>query len=1450
MSTLALHHIPPSPGYPTISLPNLFSPPPMVQHQPTSKSIPRSSANLTSLHQPLQTPSKHPRLASKYNSQSNPSLLPPLPNRPLQPLTRAFEDRIFRLIEKAEAERYEEEAKVERERRKEGEKWRKAVVWKGGRESAEIRCAELKERLATQLADVDGQAQATAEQILNDFKHAWKEHAVNTLLKNITSPTALPTLSYQELTYAKAGATSLSQQRTHLLHQLESALEMLEYNRAAAMEEHIMEFGRALNKVWYFSITEATRMVQEQCMESNRAMLEDRENEVKYCAAVQATSIELDRRVEKVFGEVMEQWKTLRMTFILDQIREQCKAISDGEVHKLYEDFQRKFIANVEEQNDVIRTLVTFTTPMTTSELASWRGQGLQSFHKQEVTIQDFRTSLSDVEQHIGERLDALIDEWTDKLDECRWEGQTAQNGEVLNPLSQKIIEDEVQSYRTNSQLIAGKRASLLLSAQASHNRDILTLIADFMQCVLEMEQAYKVQTQDLTVDIQGKLEEFHALYVSDYKYQEKLMYREVEEMKREKEDEAVTSRIDKCREILVAIGGLHKGFQTKAAGFMQNLSTQLKASVGVYKQKVVDSLQIGTADALTTDKPGSGPSFIGGHGIRYFLPTFASDIEFMTQFIHVWREEQQDRAQAAGAGKPGAKKDPKRKVAVREAGRAAFTRPSEAMRILSFEGTDALRRPSGTDEPIGAHGGRPSLTVANLGVAPTPEPQVVEIPPVSLTLVKDARMNFQELFVLHTERLMDAMTRESDDITLNKVAEFGNDLAETLFALEGRAAEIEEVFRKRLTELAQTRKSNETHSRVFIHKLTTLKASYSSAISQIELLATTFLSSHTHPTSARLRTCRTSAHIKLLNAQYQKHLAQHTATLNKHLNEAKEKFDKGKKELLASKVGPLKDAWELVKAVNGGKTDGVSSLDAWADQYERRLDAVQDELKADVDRFNAEVDAHLEDVGLIEAVERQLAGMRMRVKAETTKCEDIKRRLKSELADLESYRDYDTLRWDRIQTLINRTEDLRASVAAYAHYLGCVKDGNGVKFMIERSHPDFEKWKEDQKVTTPSKQAPPSQTSGKGSKAKRPTSGVKKTPAAPSATGPTQPLTFLALMQKARVEVRVGIVETCEAFYKRVGTRGIRRTNEIPASPALYMGYVDIRLNHIQEKAEQFRHDRIEEFISLLTSVTIFITTLSTKSLTILTFEANRHLTTSWKSHTTTFATALLAAKRARDTYQDHHIKVGLAYSQDAAELDRVNARGRELEGHVVKCGGEILEKWKEFTESEGRDVVERVEFVTESLAGILDQLVLNGDVERPPKMVEARTRTVREVLEAMKAQNDDKPDGTKAETSPAAKATTPDTKTYPALPVAELSFLPAFPATSRTHRSTPLHTTLYTDRDTKFLQFARDAKQKWETLQTYISNENAAHERWLADWEKSIEGVRTMRSKMAGAG
>ena len=63
------------------------------------------------------------------------------------------------------------------------------------------------------------------------------------------------------------------------------------------------------------------------------------------------------------------------------------------------------------------------------------------------------------------------------------------------------------------------------------------------------------------------------------------------------------------------------------------------------------------------------------------------------------------------------------------------------------------------------------------------------------------------------------------------------------------------------------------------------------------------------------------------------------------------------------------------------------------------------------------------------------------------------------------------------------------------------------------------------------------------------------------------------------------------------------------------------------------------------------------------------------------------------------------------------MDAEGRELEGKVVKCGEEALGRWRDFTEGEGRDVVERVEFVTESFAGIFDRLVLSEDVERRRK-------------------------------------------------------------------------------------------------------------------------------------
>ena len=154
---------------------------------------------------------------------------------------------------------------------------------------------------------------------------------------------------------------------------------------------------------------------------------------------------------------------------------------------------------------------------------------------------------------------------------------------------------------------------------------------------------------------------------------------------------------------------------------------------------------------------------------------------------------------------------------------------------------------------------------------------------------------------------------------------------------------------------------------------------------------------------------------------------------------------------------------------------------------------------------------------------------------------------------------------------------------------------------------------------------------------------------------------------------------------------------------------------------------------------------------------------------------------------------------------------------------------------------------------------------------MVEAKPRTVRQILEELKAQTADKPEGTKIETNPVVNATLPDSKTYPALPVAELPLIPSFPGksnqplllvgnipepnnspltvTPHTHRPTSLHANLYTDRDTKFLQFARDAQHRWNTLQTYISDEKAEHERWLAEWEKSVEGVKGIRSKMAGA-
>ncbi|KAJ3036556.1 hypothetical protein HDV00_002578 [Rhizophlyctis rosea] len=1264
-------------------------------------------------------------------------------------------------------------------------------------------------------------------------------------------------MSYSDLKLKENQAASLSEHRANLIQQLESALEMLEYHRAAAFEERIMDFGRALNKIWYFSATEAARMVQEQCMECNRTLLEDRENEVKYCAAVQATSIELDRRVDKTFRDTTDQWRTMRMSYILGHMRKECETIADGEIQKLYDDFQAQFTAHVEEQNGVIRNLSKSSTPLTMSQLGAWRSQTLSVIHKQEVAVQDFRNDLANVEMEIGRRLDRMMDVWEDKLEECRRDERGAQEQRDQDePSSRDVIEAETQPYRNNPQILAGKRAGLLLASQAAQNRDILTLIADFIQCVLEIEQDYKLRTQELTADIHAKLEEVHALYVSDYKYQEKLLYREVEEMKREREDDAVTLRMDKCREILVAIGGLHRGFHGKAVGVMHNLSTQLKSSREAHNQMVLDTMQITAAPAFDQNHAKGPRSFIGTHGIRYLVPTFSSDVEFMTQLVQKWKEEKQERAQLAAGGALGVgKKDGKRKVAVREGGRAAFTRPIER------KGTDVeiggTTRFTGVEISNAPAGGRASLSLPSApggdAASPAPEQQVVEIPHLSQSCVREARINFQEVFVIHTERLMDAMARESDDTITEKIAEFGNDLSETLFALETRTTEIEEFFRKRLSDLAQTRQTNETFSRIFIYRLSTLKTAYSSAISQIELLSSTFASTHTLTTATRLRTCRTTGHIKLLHAQYLKHLSHHTATLNRHLNVAKEKFEKGKRELVASKNGPNRDAWELVKAVNGGKTDGVSELDRWAGQFEGRLDGVHEDLRGDVERLSVEVEAHLEDVGLIEAVERIIAGMRMRVKAETTKCESIKRDLKAELASLEAFRDYDTLRWDRIQSLITKTEKLRESVAAYAHYLGCVKEDQKARFAQQRPHMNFEQWKQEQSQATPEKKPAAHPASGKTATIKRPKTAPKKTQATPDA-GSQQSLSFLALLEKAKVEVRANIVETCETFYKEKAGRTIRRSNEIPASASLYMGYTDIRLSHIQEKAEAFRQDRIEEFTTLLSQITTSTTTLTTKSLTILTTDAQRHLSTSWKSLTSSFSHSLLAAKSVRDAYCADNLKVSLCYTHDpAAELERVDKKGRQLESEVVRVGEEVQRKWREVVEREVKDVMERVEFVVEGVAGVVDGLVLGGDVERAQKMIETKQRTVRDVLEEMRAQTDvPNPTGSRHDIAkPAGDSKTTSesaTTTYAALPISALPFPPSFQARPRTHRTTPLHAQIYADRDAKFLSFASDANHRWTTLQQYMDNEKAEDERWLAEWERVVEGIRVLRSRLVG--
>ncbi|KAJ3275190.1 hypothetical protein HK104_003932 [Borealophlyctis nickersoniae] len=776
-------------------------------------------------------------------------------------------------------------------------------------------------------------------------------------------------------------------------------------------------------------------------------------------------------------------------------------------------------------------------------------------------------------------------------------------------------------------------------------------------------------------------------------------------------------------------------------------------------------------------------------------------------------------------------------------------------------------------------------------------------------------------------ETVTESVIAKTEEEVAERCSEFDNELSETLFKCEARVKEIEEVYRRRVGEyricfsaqqssgkakygphktetITQTRLTNDHLARILIHKTSALKSTYASSVSTIESLCVDFHTQHTLRTLALLPTRKSTSQLRTLRASYTRHLATHMRNITRTLSSARRAFDNGRRELVATKTGGCKDAWEVVRVSNGGKTDGLSGLDSWLQGFDDRVDECVGELEGGASKVAEEVGAHLEEVGIVEGVERMLCGMKVRVKAETIRCTTLTRSLTTELHALESYRDYDTLTWPRIEHLLTMTEHLRASAAFYAMYLGCLKSPAELERVRRGVRVEFGVWSEmrrrelvvspgpDTTTTSPQTQtqAPQPQTPPKSARIKSapkqrrpssvaslpPTTTVPEvaSPAPPpnggsttnvSATAPPKPATpgltpsvrvssplgriisdvpdpFTDILDRSRKEVRASIVDICETFFREEGARPIRRTSEIPPNAASYMGYIDLRLGQILEKAEELRRGHVDDFTTFLTTFSQTLQTLTTKTLSTLLTSTLRTLTTHWHTHTSTLTS--LPALRGRL----HALRANLQLSL----RDRVDEVDREAQGvlrEVGRCYEGVRDGWRKDVCEVVGVYVERVEFVTEVVAGVVDGVVAGGDVVRPQAKVEPKARTVREILEDMRRQEEGQnEEGQKAETGTAqigqaaslsSESISQSTVSSP-LALSDLPIKLPYAAITSQHRSTPLHTHLYAQRDATFRAFCTELNQKWAMLEQFVETERAEDQKWEEDWRKAVNLLR----------
>ncbi|KAL2913043.1 hypothetical protein HK105_207498 [Polyrhizophydium stewartii] len=493
-----------------------------------------------------------------------------------------------------------EESLEDQERKRLEEEGRKAALGLTGaqRVMLEDRYNQLKDAFRAKIQEIAAAIQARIHDGLADFKASWaKSSQDGAAIVDILTSEKLARTSHAQMQELRQEAADLTTRREAQLSLLESLLASLETERASLIEAQVARFARQLKNLNYKRPIVIARMLQDECVAINLAIIENRETIHQYIATLRSISIDVDSKMGEYMAVYGSKWNQARYAFVFDKYVAAVREALDLDVRALYTHYQAVFDKNMAQQTALIQLIVGMSIEhVTLPWIRDWRARVDLSVQRQAEAIDGFHAALLKFETDMDANSSSIAQTWLPSLKEC-----DVKSEQELD----KIMQDEIKQYRKTSEILAGKRAGMLLALQASRNHSVLDKIAEFIVCLLATKVEYAERMAETELEIVTQLHEISEETETERKNIDKHLVKELNVIRAETRDGSIVKRLAKCQDLLKSIDDCLGESFSHSVGIVRGLQEKIRSIQAAYKDKIsvifrVDSALVEAAHPST----------------------------------------------------------------------------------------------------------------------------------------------------------------------------------------------------------------------------------------------------------------------------------------------------------------------------------------------------------------------------------------------------------------------------------------------------------------------------------------------------------------------------------------------------------------------------------------------------------------------------------------------------------------------------------------------------------------------------------------------------------------------------------------------------------------------------------------------------------------------------------